>query len=342
MKNLALFWVTALMALSACRENPKVESVQVLRGETMGTYYQISYVGDALPFLQEKIDSLLKAINHEVSTYDPTSVISRFNQSTEGIALGDAPHLKTNLVAARTVFEHTQGAFDATVMPLVNFWGFGYTHDRQTSAVDTGEVQQMLQFVGLDHIRYTGDSLLKDRPEVQLDLSACAKGYGVDATAALLKREGLQQYLVDIGGEARAGGKKPDGTVWRVGINMPDEHAAANAIITAFALEDRSVATSGNYRNWYEVDGVKYSHTINPKSGFPERTELLSASVFHQDCMMADAYATACMVLGVEKALSLAESTSDIEVYLIFSRPDGGMETRYTSGLNDLFKDEHQ
>lgn len=337
MKNLSLIgW---LLFLAACVQSTQVEPVQIIRGETMGTYYQVSYLGALRHDLPRSIDSLLRAVNQEVSTYEPTSLITRFNESENGIELGDAPHFSANLETARQVFMTTTGAFDATVMPLVNFWGFGYSGDQQNSSVDSAEVSRILQWTGYEHIRQVGDSLLKDRPEVQLDFSACAKGYGVDVVGKLLEEEGLESYLIDIGGESSGKGAKPDGTIWRVGINVPDEDAAVNEIITAFPLQDQSVATSGNYRNWYEVDGVRYSHTINPKTGFPERTNLLSASVFHQDCMTADAYATACMVLGVEKALSLAQSIPDIEIYLIFSRPDGSLETRYTTGLNSLFNE---
>ena len=329
-----------VLGLLACTSSPPpVEEVQILRGETMGTYYQVSYVGAPQPYLQHEIDSLLLAINQEVSTYEPNSLITQFNQAARGIVLEEAPHFRANLEVAAAVFEATRGAFDATVMPLVNFWGFGFTEDRQGSEIDTTKLNQIRQVVGYHQIHLEGDSLLKDRPDVQLDFSACAKGYGVDQVAHLLERRSLERYLVDIGGESRAKGAKPNELIWRVGINVPDEDAAIHEIITAFPLENRSVATSGNYRNWYEVDGVKYSHTINPQSGFPERTELLSASVFHKDCITADAYATSCMVLGVEKALSLAESNPEIDIYLIFSRPDGSMETRYTSGLKPLFNE---
>lgn len=328
-----------LLAVACAEPQTTGGEVQIIRGETMGTYYQVSYVGNMNITLPSVINQLLIDINKEVSTYDPQSVISRFNSSEKGIALGTAPHFRANLELARMVYEQTQGAFDPTVMPLVNFWGFGYTEDKQGQQVDTAEVERIRTFVGMDRIQLSGDSLLKTAPELQLDFSACAKGYGIDQVAALLNETGINSYLVDIGGEARAKGRKPDGQLWRVGINIPEEEATLNAIFTAVALDNRSIATSGNYRNWYEADGVKYSHTINPGTGFPERTELLSASVFHENCAVADAYATSCMVLGVEKALSLAQSLPDIEVYLIFSRPDGSMEARYTSGLNDLFNE---
>lgn len=327
-----------ILLLSCSAQNIPAE-VQTIRGQTMGTYYQVSYVGVWDETLPAAIDSMLAAVNGEVSTYDPNSLISNFNTSEKGIVLGDAPHLRANLTLAREVYEKTDGAFDPTVMPLVNFWGFGYTEEKQGSQVDTAKVEQIRMHVGMNLVELKGDSLIKAYPDVQLDFSACAKGYGIDQVAQLLSARSLESYLVDIGGEARAKGRKPDDQLWRGGINIPEEEAALNDIFTAVPLNNISIATSGNYRNWYEADGVKYSHTINPKTGFPERTELLSASVFHQNCIAADAYATSCMVLGVEKALSLAQRLPEIEVYLIFSRPDGSMEARYTSGLNDLFNE---
>lgn len=337
MKHMSI--ILFLLSLVACGEDQAPGEVQVLRGETMGTYYQVSYVGEMDQELPVAVEQLLKAVNREVSTYDPNSVISQFNKSETGILLDAPAHFIANLELAQAVYEQTQGAFDPTVMPLVNFWGFGYTGDKQGSTIDTAEVADIRNYVGMDKVQLKGDSLIKTHPKVQLDFSACAKGYGIDQVAALLVSKGISSYLVDIGGEARAKGQKPDGNWWRVGINVPEEKAMLNEVFTAVELQNRSIATSGNYRNWYEADGVRYSHTINPKSGFPERTELLSVSVFHQNCIQADAYATACMVLGVEKALSLAQRLPDLEVYLIFSRPDGSMEARYTSGLNDLFNE---
>lgn len=332
--------VIMLAVLPACRGDDVGQDrqvVQQIEGATMGTYYRVSYVGQAQPEWQSRIDSLLKAINLEVSTYIEASTISQFNRSATGIVLGEVPHFRANLALARQVYEQTGGAYDPTVMPLVNYWGFGYVSKRPITQVDSTKIDSLLQYVGMHNVLLSGDTLLKSQAGVQLDFSGCAKGYAVDRIADWLQEKAIDSYLIDIGGESRAQGTKPQQQPWRVGINMPDEQARINEILTSFELSNRAVATSGNYRNWYEVDGVIYSHTINPVTGYPERTNLLSASVFHADCSTADAFATACMVIGAERSLQLADSLPDLELYLVVGQPDGGMATRYTAGLQPLF-----
>lgn len=323
-----------------------------LEGQTMGTYYRVTYGDSEKRDFQSGIDSLLAALNMEVSTYIKEATISRFNQSDSGLSLHFDPytgqpgsyrnrHFLANFLKAREVFAKTDGYFDPTVMPLVNYWGFGYTPKKPVEEVDSARVDSMLLFVGFDKARMevSGKDTLftKALPGVQLDFSALAKGYGVDLVAEYLATRGIENYLVDIGGEAIAHGKSPRGDAWKIGINTPREDAALEDIQTAVALENRAVATSGNYRNFYEVDGKKYSHTINPKTGFPERNTLLSASVFASDCMTADAYATAFMAMGLEKAFELASRLPEVEAYFIFSTESGAMATRYTPELEKLF-----
>lgn len=326
-----------LMLMAACRSDVTEQELSIIEGATMGTYYRVSYWDAEQSIEQAGIDTLLRAINQEVSTYIENSTISHFNRADSGILLGDVPHFRANLEIARQVYQQTKGAYDPTVMPLVNYWGFGYVSTRPATKVDSMKIDSLLQLVGMDKVRLSGDSLLKDRPGVQLDFSGCAKGYAVDVIAEWLSQQGIQSYLVDIGGETRAEGEKPGGKPWRVGINIPDEQAQVNDILTAFDLQDLAVATSGNYRNWYELNGVIYSHTINPFTGYPERTDLLSASVFTSRCAVADAYATAFMVMGKQRAYTLAEALPDIDIYLVVSQPDGSMSTEYTAGLNTLF-----
>ena len=182
--------------------------------------------------------------------------------------------------------------------------------------------------------------MVKTAPGVQLDFSALAKGYGVDEVARLLAGQGIQHYMVEIGGEVTAQGQSPRGDDWKIGINLPREDASMQDIQTAVPLHDQALATSGNYRNFYEVDGAKYSHTISPFTGFPERSTLLSASVFAPDCMTADAYATAFMAMGLEKAFVLASRLPGIEGYFLFNQEDGTLGVRYTEGLRPLFEKE--
>jgi len=324
-----------------------------LEGQTMGTYYRVTY-GDAQQRdFQVSIDSLLQAINLEVSTYIPAATISRFNQAESRFNLRTDPrsgeagayanrHFLPNFLKAKEVFAQTEGYFDPTVMPLVNFWGFGYTPKKPVEQADSAKVQELLLLVGFDQVELAvqgEDTLLqKARPDVQLDFSAIAKGYGVDEVGRFLAAQGIDNFLVDIGGEAVGRGRSPRGDAWRIGINKPQEDAAVDEIQVAVPLDNRAIATSGNYRNFYEVDGVKYSHTINPKTGFPERNTLLSASVFAADCMTADAYATAFMAMGLERAFALASQLPDIEAYFLYGLPNGGMAARYTPALAPLFE----
>ncbi len=344
-----LFFVVLLgcEAPSSSKEQATPEAVQ-LQGKTMGTYYRVTYLDQQQRDFQAEIDQLLVEINEEVSTYIDTSTISRINQAqndyswSENVDKDRLNHFLRNFEVAHTVFEKTEGSFDPTVMPLVNYWGFGYTEKKPVTDIDRQKIDSLMQFVGFSKIALVKQegaySLQKKAPGVQLDFSACAKGYAVDAVGDLLKDKGISNYLVDIGGEASAKGQSPRGDAWKIGINVPREEAAVDEIQVAVPLNNQAIATSGNYRNFYEVDGVKYSHTINPKTGFPERSRLLSASVFAPTCVVADAYATAFMVMGYERAKALADQLPEIEAYFIVSQEDGNLQTDYTSGLNELFK----
>ncbi len=313
-----------------------------IQGETMGTYYRVTFRDSTDRDFKTGIDSLLAAINMEVSTWIDSSLISRFNQSADSVIVSrQRKHFLLNLREARRVYRLTDGAFDPTVMPLVNYWGFGYEGRKPVTEVDSHRIDSLMQFVGMDKITLIeGDPMVvrKSLPGVQLDFSGIAKGYGVDAIGAWLQERGLGHYLVDIGGEVKAQGRSPRGDDWRVGINLPEETAGLQEIQTSTPLRNRAIATSGNYRNYYEVNGTKYSHEINPATGFPERSTLLSASVFAADCMTADAFATAFMIMGTERAYKTASRLSGVEAYFIFSKTDGEMGIRYTEGLNGIFE----
>ncbi len=334
---LLLFCASLLMG---CQNEP-VASLHVVEGETMGTYYRISYIGEEQSNLKATLDSALLAINLQVSTYIDSSTISRFNQSDSGIVLADfETHFLNNFQIARDIYTATNGAYDPTVMPLVNYWGFGYKGEAPITATDSSTVDSILQYIGFDERVVLEESaprfLRKTAPGVQLDFSATAKGYGVELLGLMLQDRGLEAYFVDIGGEVLARGLKPDEQPWTVGINTPSEDAALNDIEIAFPLADRAIATSGNYRNYVDIEGEKYGHTINPSTGFPERNRLLSASVFAPDCATADGFATACMVLGDSACFDLIGRQPTIDLYLIVGSSDGSMEARFTAPLSSL------
>lgn len=340
MKKLLLFLVITGTIFS-CKNEPKTLPYLQLEGETMGTYYRITYSDAQERNFQTEIETFLKAFNNEVSTYIPTSTISQFNQSDATFSITDKPYFTGNFTIAKQVFEQSRGAFDPTVMPLVNYWGFGYTPKEPVTQVDSTIIDSLLQMVGMDKVEMENGYLTKMELGVQLDFSAVAKGYAIDEIAKILDAKAVENYLIDIGGEARALGVNTKGNIWTVGINVPQEEAGLTEIQAAVQLENRSIATSGNYRNYYEVNGVKYGHEINPKTGFPERTNLLSASVFAPDCATADAWATAFMIMGLDAAFAKASEMPNLEAYFIFGNDTGGLSTKYTSGLEGAF-DESQ
>jgi len=337
MRTFVLFALPLWFLLISCQsDSGKRASYQRLNGETMGTTYHLSFREAGHPIRQAAVDSLLEDLNAEVSTYIPGSTISRFNREQDSLQLSGHPHFAANARAARKVWAQSRGAFDPTVMPLVNYWGFGYTEKKPVTAVDSQKVDSLIRLVGLDKLQFRSDGLLrKKRSGIQLDFSGLAKGYGVDALAEYLESHGVANYMVEIGGEVRARGRNESGKTWTIGINLPREGAGTSELQAVVLLKDRALATSGNYRNYYDLDGQKYSHTINPRTGFPERNRLLSASVFAPDCMTADAYATAFMVLGPERALDLARRQPDLEAYLIIGTAEGGMTVEHTPAVAD-------
>ncbi len=342
------FLIIGLLGISlwSCQSNGEAAGgapYREIRGSTMGTYYRIVLEDTANQVKKKVLDSLLLSLNEQVSTYMEQATISIFNRSPKGIRLDTAGppsavsvaniHFRKNWSLAQAVYERTNGAFDPTVMPLVNYWGFGYEGEPLTT-VDSNIVDSLMQFVGLTKVRLAGNYMKKSAPGVQVDFSGVAKGYGVDLLGEHLEQQGIANYLIDIGGEVRTRGRNAKGNTWQIGISLPDARAGLNEIQTALPLQEGGLATSGNYRNFYKVNGITYSHTINPATGFPERSDLLSASVFASDCATADAYATAFMVLGAERARELAEQLPDIEAYFIVRRDAQRMYVRYTSGLD--------
>ncbi len=330
--------LVAIMAVYFWRSNQSGETVTeevlvttgklTLAGKTMGTTYNIVYLDEANRDFQTSIDSLLVVFNQSLSTYEPTSELSKFN-------LGDTidfnlPYFLPVLKASKAVFDKTGGAFDPTVGPLVNVWGFG---PGGPELKDSTDINLLLKLVGFDKIEFDENQLRKKVPGIYLDFSAIAKGYGVDVVGDFLKAKGIENFLVEIGGELVARGVNEKGELWKVGVNRPEESANASDLISIIALQDRGMATSGNYRNYYVKDSVKISHTINPATGYPVNHNLLSATVLAKDCMTADAYATALMVMGTENAIALDSALKEIEVFLIYSDATGGFKTYASESL---------
>lgn len=337
MRFLPLLFVLLLCTCDRARDaedgtEAVVEPIHRLQGEAMGTYYKVTYIGAEIPGLKAEIDSTFDAYNQELSAWVPDSKLNAFNASETGIDLEGTLHWLPNLAIARRIHAATDGAFDPTVAPLLRFWGFGTAAERTTAAYDPAELAAIKARVGMERLTLDGTFLRKEEG-TELDLNASAKGYGVDLVSGLLNGYGRPNHLVDVGGEFRAGGSKY-GRNWRVAIRLPDEDRSKVASAGTLPLTDnRGIATSGNYIDYYKVDGQTFSHTINPATGLMERNRLLSASVIAPDCATADAYATACMVLGPEKALALVEADETLEGYFLVRGEDGELEVVRSSGL---------
>lgn len=300
-----------------------------LTGTTMGTItYSVKYQDKDQRSFKKEIDSLLRDFNQSLSTYIPNSEISTFNQ--EGSVQFEYPYFFEVLETSQTVYQKTDGAFDPTVGPLVDAWGFG---DGQMIGPDTLQVDSLLQYIGLKKVEYDQAGARSKVKGLKLNFSAIAKGQAIDVVAEYLEAQGKVNYMVEIGGEVRAKGENAEGEIWTIGIETPDENRIGG-LYDALYLKDQAMATSGNYRNFRVLDdGRKVAHTIDPTTGFPKMQTLLSATILAPNCMLADAYATACMVLGKDKSIELIENEPDLECYLIFVGEDGETNTYISQGL---------
>jgi thiamine biosynthesis lipoprotein len=307
------------------------------QGQTQGTYYAVTYFDDRNRNFQEEIEQLLAEFDQTASIWIDTSLISRINGGEEGVAANEV--FNTIFKLSKTIHERSGGAFDPTVGPLVNAWGFGFT-DRME--VDQHVIDSLLPLVGFNKVHLDGDQVTKDDPRIQLDFNAIAQGYSVDLIGMFLEEKGIGDYLVDIGGEVLAGGEKPDRSPWKVGIEKPKDNAAYGEGLKAIVLlKDKAMATSGNYRKFYEEDGVRYSHTIDPKTGYPVQHSILSVSVIADDCASADAWATAFLVSGLDRSIEILGRDKSLDAYFIYSgSTTGELKTYFTEGFKEYLLEE--
>lgn len=327
-RNLMWLLIFALATVGIlCRHNAPAP-YQKTSGLIFGTMYSVTY--QSKTDLKSEIDSMLKVFDGSLSPFNDTATISRINRNEQVIA----DELFTTVFRrSMEISQATNGAFDITVAPLVNTWGFGF---KQGRFPDSLMVDSLLQITGYQKVSMTEEGeVTKQDERMMLNCSAIAKGFAVDVIANLLKSKGVENMMVDIGGEVVVCGKNPHSKKWRIGINKPvDDSLATNQELqTVVEITDAAMATSGNYRNFYYNNGKKYAHTIDPHTGYPVQHSLLSATVVANDCMTADAYATAFMVMGVEKAMEMAESNPEIEAMFIYSDEEGKNQTCQTSGF---------
>ena len=335
--NVFVLFITAALFLVSCRNGEKPIK---LIGEAQGTTYTITYYDSLQRNLQQEIDSLLHQFDLTASLWVDSSLIRLVNDNSDSVVNG----WFADLVAMSAEMNgYTDGCFDCTIGRLVNVWGFGFSKREE---VDDHTIDSLLQFSGTQPIIVLNSEnkpvVRKAHPETALDFNAIAQGYSTDLVCRFLNQQGIGNYLVDIGGEVYAKGRKPDGTAWTVGIERPAENKYSTPEIeTAITLENKSVVTSGSYRKYYEKDGLRYSHTIDPKTGHPVEHTLLSVSVVDSAAWRADALATAFMVMGLQQSLSFIENHKNDPgaqtAFFIYSDNEG-YKTYATERFKELIK----
>ena len=298
-------------------------------GQIFGTFYHITYQNDSS--IQTDILAELQKVDNALSMFNKESIISHIN-SGENVETNEMFESVFNL--AEKISDNTDGSFDITVAPLVNAWGFGF----KTGNPPTKQtVDSLRAIVGYKKVKLVNHRITKSDARVMLDCSAIAKGYGCDVVARLLEKRGIKNYMVEIGGEVVTHGISEKRLPWKIGVTKPSDDSlnVNNELQTVLNVKDRAMATSGNYRNFYYRGGKKYAHTIDPATGYPVQHSILSATVLAKHCAEADAYATAFMVMGMEKAKKVLEKHPELMAYLIYSDDKGNLQVWYSPSMED-------
>lgn len=311
----------------------KQSPYQTDQGLVFGTVYKITY--QSSENLKDEIEKELQKVDNSLSPFNKQSVITRINQNTD-------LHTDSLFVyvfnLAKEVSNNTGKAYDVTVAPLVNAWGFGFKHSQFP---DSLTIDSLRQFVGIDKVQLNADGeVVKSDPRMMLDFSSIAKGFGVDCVARLFDRKGIKNYMIDIGGELVMKGQNAKMETWRIGVNKPiDDSLSVNQELqTILEITDAGMATSGNYRNFYYKDGKKYAHTIDPRTGYPIQHNILSSTVIAKNCATADAYATAFMVLGLDSAKAVCNAHPELDAYFIYTDRNGKLQTYSTEGMKKYMR----
>lgn len=288
-------------------------SIKKCHGNIFGTIYNITYKSDI--DLHAEIDKVLTDVDNSLSPFNKKSNITAINNNKTDVA---DERMTEVFNLSKDISEKTNGAFDITIAPLVNLWGFGFENSEDISSTNIDSIRNL---IGFEKVQLENNKIIKLSPQIKLDCSAIAKGYGVDAVGKYLEKSGINDYMVEIGGEIRCRGCNPNGIRWRIGITNPQDDISGKQteIEQVLELTDISLATSGNYRNFYIKDNKKYAHTIDPRTGYPVQHNILSSTVIASDCATADAYATAFMVLGLDSAIQVLNNNPDINAFFIYS-----------------------
>ena len=335
MKNKKLIWQLPLLVLLI------LGTIWIIRqqndtpyqhdeGFIFGTIYHVTYQSDTN--YQKEIVAELQKVDNSLSPFNKTSIISRINRN-ENVTVDEM--FKEVFTLAESISKETDGAFDITVAPMVNAWGFGFKQGKMPSKE---VIDSLRNIVGYHKVALVNGRVKKENPNTMLDCSAIAKGYGSDVVARFLKSKGIDNYMVEIGGEVVTSGNSEKRVPWRIGVNKPtDDSLNTNTELqTVLNVTDKAMATSGNYRNFYYKNGKKYAHTIDPKTGYPVQHNILSATVIANNCAEADAYATSFMVMGLDGAKKILAQHPDLLAYLIYSDAKGKNQVWYSPSLKKI------
>ncbi|WP_170923758.1 FAD:protein FMN transferase [Desulfocicer vacuolatum] len=326
-----IFLATAVDAAAGIHDM----QIHEISGKTMGTFYHVKIAHPGKidrVLLKNKIDARLQAVNNSMSMYQKTSEISRFNRSPENTPMEISDGFFLVLKEARALYDLTGGAWDGTIKPLVDIWGFGTTQAGGKMPTKS-TIENALANTGFDKIILVEKTLAKKKSGITLDMGSIAKGYGVDQISELLRENHFKNTLVEIGGEVVGSGEKKPGKPWNVGITTPDKRLDKQTVYQAIALKNRALATSGDYRNFIMLDKQAYSHIIDPSTGYPVKNGVVSASVLAATCTLADGLATALMVMGPKKAIALVNRMANTECLIIVQENDGTFSDRYSTGF---------
>lgn len=298
-------------------------------GFMYGTVYHVTYQHDK--DLQQNIEAEMKKVDDALSTFNPNSIISKINQN-KPVELNDM--FKDVFTMSEEISKETHGAFDITVAPMVNAWGFGF---KSGVSPTRHTIDSLKTIVGYEKVKLKSGRIVKQDPRIMLDCSAIAKGYGVDIVANYLRKEGVENFIVEIGGEIVSSGISEKRLPWKIGVTKPvdDSVSQSQELQTVLNVTNKAMATSGNYRNFYYKNGKKYAHTIDPKTGYPVQHGILSATVLADRCAIADAYATSFMVMGLEKTKALLKDHPELMVYIIYADNKGNNQTWYSPSMKD-------
>jgi len=327
-KSLVLTGIFTAIVLTGCLSHLPLK-YKHLSGYAQGTTYHITYENEIGTDFDSQIDSILKAFDLTFSEYIPNSVITRINKNDSTVEINDM--FATVYNKSLEVYEASGGAFDITVAPLVEAWGFGPEKKERASKA---QIDSLLEFVGMQKISIEGKKLIKESPGITLDMNGIAQGYSVDIVCHFFDSKGIKNYMVEIGGEVRAKGKNDKGKLWRIGVDRPSytDNPGENLQVI-LSLDNKAMTTAGNYRNYFEENGVKYSHIIDPHTGNPVKNRLLSVTIVADDALTADAYDTPCMVLGLERTRELLKKHPELDAYLIFNDEQGNYQVEFTKGI---------